>query len=161
MEDFTAPKATFDINCFDLEGNLRWTECVRNLVTTAGKTDLLNQYFSGSAYTATWYAGLKNLGTAVITDTMALHPSWTENTSYSNSTRPQMLFSAAAAGVISTSNTPSFTMNASTTIYGMFTTSNSAIGGTSGTLYNVADFSTPRSTLSGDVIIVSVTLTVS
>jgi len=37
-------------------------EHVHNLVMTAGKTDMITQYFKGSAYTAAWYLGLKASG---------------------------------------------------------------------------------------------------
>jgi hypothetical protein len=48
-----------------------------------GKNDLLDKYFKGSAYTATWFLCLKGTGTAAVGDTLASHAGWAEVTPYS------------------------------------------------------------------------------
>jgi hypothetical protein len=154
----------FTATCYDSEGNLKWEEHFPNLVVNVGKTDLLNKYFAGSSYTAAWYLGLVNGGTSPTynaADTMASHSGWTEITGYSNSTRPTATFGAASAsgggagsagtGTITTSAT-AFNINATNTIAGAFLTTNSTIGGTTGTLFSAGSFAASRSVLSGDVL---------
>ena len=55
--DVGAPRFHYALECRDADGNLRWADEFDNLVTTAGKTDLVNKYFKGAAYTAAWYLG--------------------------------------------------------------------------------------------------------
>jgi hypothetical protein len=50
-------------------------------------------------------------------------------------------------------------MNATDDIYGAFLTNNSTKSGTTGTLYGAVDFSSAQSVVSGDVLLVTVTLT--
>ena len=154
----------FTATCYDAEGNLKWEEHFPNLVVNVGKTDLLNKYFAGSAYTAAWYLGLVNGATTPTynaADTMSSHSGWTEITGYSNATRPAASFGSATAsgggsgsagtGTISTSAT-AFNINATNTVAGAFLTTNSTIGGTTGTLFSAGSFGTARSVLSGDVL---------
>jgi len=90
----------FTVTCTDADGNLRWEETFKNLVVNVGKTDLLNKYFAGTAYTAAWYLGLVDGGTSPTynaADTMASHAGWTENTGYSQGARPAAAFGAATS----------------------------------------------------------------
>jgi len=100
-------------------------------------------------------------------DTMASHSGWTENTGYSNSTRPAPTWGSASAsgggagtagtGTISTTAT-AFSINATGTIAGAFLVTNSTKGGTTGTLYSAGSFTTGnRSVLSGDTLNVTYT----
>lgn len=156
-----APKFRYRVECRDSTGGLRWIEDVENLVTTAGKTDLVAKYFAGSAYTAVWYVGLKNTGSATVADTMASHAGWTENTTYVSATRPSITFGAAAAGSIASTNTITFAMNGTTTVFGAFIVNQNTAGGSTGTLYSATDFTLSRAVISGDTLTVSLTLTVS
>lgn len=125
------------------DGQLEWVDEIENLVTTAGKNFLLDTLLSGSAYTAAWYLGLVDGASAptfAVGDTAASHAGWTENTGYSNATRPAPSFNAAAGGS-KASNSVSFTINANGTIAGCFLVSNSTKGGTGGTLYSCGAFS--------------------
>jgi len=127
------------------------------LVTTAGKNDLLTQYFKGSAYTAAWFIGLVDGGstpTYAAGDTMASHAGWTENTSYSNSTRVAWTGGSASAGSIDNSGSPAaFNINATATIAGMFMVTNSTKSGATGTLYSEGNFTQGnRSVTSGDTL---------
>jgi hypothetical protein len=164
----------FTVTCTDADGNLRWEETFKNLVVNVGKTDLLNKYFAGTSYTAAWYLGLVDGGTSPTynaADTMASHAGWTENTGYSQATRPAAAFGAASAagggagsagtGTIATSAT-AFSINSiilpSGTIAGAFLVSNSTKGGTTGTLYSAGSFTTGnRTVLSGDTLNVTYT----
>jgi hypothetical protein len=147
----------YSIECVDKDGNVKWTEEFDNLVTTVGKTDIIDKYFKGSAYTAAWYLGLKGTGTAVVGDTLASHASWSEVTPYSGN-RPAITFGTTSAGS-NTATAVSYTINASATVAGAFIAS--ANTGTSGTLYSAGDFGASRSVVSGDTLNVTVTVSVS
>jgi hypothetical protein len=136
------------------------------IVCTAGKNDLLTQYFKGSAYTATWYVGLVDGGTTPTynaADTMASHAGWTENVGYSNASRVTWTGGAVSGGSVDNSASPaSFNMNATGTIAGSFMANNSTKSGTTGTLYSEASFTQgSRSVLSGDTLSVTATETAS
>lgn len=149
------------VECFDKDGNPKWTAETPNLVVNVGL-----QYMAGSALVATtqitsWYVGLYGAGasnTPAASDTASSHIGWTENTSYSEATRPLANFAAATAAnpsvVTNTSNKAVFTMNATTTIGGAFLISNNTKGGTTGTLFSAADFQSPgdRAVVNGDIL---------
>ena len=150
------------LSAFQLER--KWADGFSNLVTTAGGNDLLTQYFKGSTYTAAWFVGLvDNAGFTAIaaTDTMATHSGWTESAAYSNATRPALtLGTPAARSVDNSASKASFSINASATINGAFTATNSTKSGTSGTLYSAGSFGATRGVVNGDTLQVQVTLTV-
>lgn len=151
----------YTVECFDADGNLKWSDQIKNLVVTVGKNDLLDKYFAGSAYTATWYLGLINSGgTYAAADTMASHAGWTEATGYSAATRPAPTWSAAASGSKATTAT-AFSINATATIGGAFMTSNNTKSGTTGILYSAGNFTGGnRSVASGDTLNVTYTASV-
>lgn len=154
-------KNTYKFECFDADGNLKWTEEVQNLITTVGATDLLAKYLKGSAYTAAWYVGLyKGTGTLSTADTMASHAGWTDSTDFSNATRPTLTLGTPTAGSVDNSASPAiFNINASATILGGYVVSDSTKGGTTGVLYGEAAFGTSRTVASGDTLNVTCTLT--
>lgn len=153
---------TFFVECRDKDGNLKWKESVDNLVVNVGLKDMNDKYFSGSTYTAAWYLGLitgPGSGTTIAAgDTMSSHAGWSENTTYSNANRPTVTFGAATTAdpsVISNSASPAvFNINGTATIAGAFLTTSNTKGGTSGTLFSAADFSSPgdRSVVNGDTL---------
>lgn len=153
----------YTATCFDAEGNVKWSEEFSNLVVTEGKNDLLTKYFKGSAYTAVWYVGLVDGASAPTynaADTMASHAGWTENTSYSNATRPAPSFGTASAGSLATTAT-AFNINGTATIAGCFMVTNSTKGGTTGTLYSAGSFTGGnKSVTSGDTLNVTYTASV-
>lgn len=159
MHERVEARGVYTFECRDAAGNLRWREDLRNLVTTAGKNDLLDKYFAGSAYTAAWYLGLVN-GASTPTyasgDTMSSHSGWTESTAYSNSTRVAATWNAASAGA-KASNAATFNINAAATLAGAFLTTGSAKGGTTGILYSVGSFSANRALYNGDTLQVTYT----
>ena len=57
-----AIKNIWTINCYDCNGNLKWGETKKNLVTTAGLNHILSSTFDGGTQITTWYVGLKNAG---------------------------------------------------------------------------------------------------
>lgn len=152
----------YTVECFDAEGNMKWSESIKNLVVTVGKNFMLDTTFAGSTYSAAWYLGLVNGAsspTYAAGDTMSSHAGWSEFTSYSNSTRPAPSWSAASAGSKATTAT-SFNINGSGTVAGAFMTTDSTISGTTGTLYSAGNFSGGNRTVaSGDTLNVTYTAT--
>lgn len=155
----------FTFKCYDKDGTLKWEESTHNLVVNVGLKDMNDKYFSGVTYSAAWYLGLINgpaSGTTFIAgDTAGTHTGWTENTDYSQSTRPQVTFGAATTAdpsVISNSASPaSFSINGTATIAGAFLISNSTKGGSTGILFSESDFQSPgdRSVVNGDTLTVT------
>ncbi len=154
------------VECFDKDGNLKWVSESKNLVVNVGL-----QYMAGVALTSTaqitsWYVGLYGSGATnspAAGNTMSSHGTWTEVTDYSESTRALANFAAATNAnpsvVTNTSNKAVFTINGTTVVGGAFLTSDSTKGGTTGTLFSAADFSSPgdRSVVSGDILNVTYT----
>ena len=162
-----AATGVYKIQCFDAQGNLKWEATSKNLVVNVGLQDMNAKYFTGSTYTAAWYIGLYGAAATnnpAAADTMSSHAGWTENTGYSNATRPACTFgtpTTANPSVATNSASPaSFTINATSTVGGAFLVSNSTKGGTTGTLYSAADFGSPgdRSVASSDILNVTYTL---
>jgi hypothetical protein len=156
----------FRVECYDKDGNLKWTEESHNLVVNVGLKDMNDKYFSGSGYTAAWYIGLYGAAASnnpAAGDTMSSHAGWTEVTAYSQATRPQASFGAATTAdpsVISNSSSVAvFSITSTTTVGGAFLTSNSTKGGTTGTLFSASDFASPgdRSVVNGDTLNVTYT----
>lgn len=153
-------RAHFIASCFDKYGRLKWEDEADNLVTTAGKNMIGDVVLRGGTQLTTWYMGVKGTGTPNAADTAASHASWTEITAYDESARRTVTLPAFAAGSSNNSGAKCvFTFNAAVTVAGFFTISNSTKGGTSGTLLNVADFSTARSAADDDTISVAVSFT--
>lgn len=146
---------TYTITCIDKHGHVKWRESFHNLVTTAGKNDLLDKYFKGSSYTATWFLGLKGTGSAAAADTASSHAGWSEVTPYSGN-RPAITFGTSSSGS-NTATAVSYSINATQTVAGAFVQSVNT--GTTGILYSAGDFAASRSVVSGDTL--NVTLTVS
>jgi hypothetical protein len=154
-DSLAAPRLVYSVECRGPDGALKWREAVPNLVTTAGKTDLIERYFRGSAYTAAWYLGLiaGAAPTLAAGDTLAAHAGWTESAAYAGN-RPALSFAAAAAGS-STATAIVFTMTGAYTVSGAFVCT--AASGTTGTLYSESAFSAVRAGGAGDTITVTVT----
>lgn len=163
MSESVGITGTYVVECFGPDGQIKWSEDIKNIVVTVGKNDLLDKYFAGSAYTAAWYMGLvdgASTPTYAIADTMSSHAGWSESTAYSNSTRPAISWNSASAGSKASTST-SFSINATATIIGAFVVTNSTKGGTTGVLYSAGSFSAgSRSVLSGDTLNVTYTASV-
>lgn len=157
IEAFKAPAVTYEVICTGSDGAEKWRETVHNLVATVGKTDIIDKYLKGSAYTAAWYMGLKGTGSAAAGDTMASHAGWAEVTPYAGN-RPAIAWGTTSAGS-NTASAVSYSVNATATVAGAFI--NTANTGTAGILYSAADFAAPRSVASGDTLNVTATLSVS
>ena len=160
----------FKVQCFDKDGNLKWEDENHNLVVNQGL-----QYMCGTALTSvaqitTWYIGLYGAGasnTPAAGDTMASHIGWTEVTPYSNANRPTCTFATATTAnpsvATNSASVAVFNINATSTVGGAFLVSNNTKGGSTGTLFSAADFSSPgdRSVVSGDTLNVTYTMSLS
>lgn len=149
----------FTVTCYDDQGNEKWVDIAQNIVVNVGLQDMNTKYFSGNAYTSSWFVGLVNDVASNVTysggDTLAAHAGWTENSSYSGN-RKAATFGAATLNDPSNINTAasvaSFTMTGNATICGAFLC-NAATGNT-GLLFSVSSFQAPgdRTVVVGDVL---------
>ena len=153
----------YEVSCVGADGQVKWSEIFRNLVTTAGKNDLLDKYLAGSTYTAAWYLGLvdgASTPTYAAGDTSSSHAGWSESVAYSNSTRPAVSWNAASSGSKASTAT-SFNINGTATIAGAFLITNSTKSGTTGVLYSAGSFTGGnRSVASGDTLNITYTASV-
>jgi hypothetical protein len=150
--------------CYSVDGFIKWTDEIENIVTTVGRNFTLDTAFGNTAGGAV-VMGLKGTGTAIAADTQASHASWLEvggtNAPAYTGNRPTPSFSAASAGSKATSSSVSFAMTSTGTVAGCFIN----IGGsatkdnTTGTLFSAGDFSSSKAVVSGDTIAVTYTAT--
>jgi hypothetical protein len=127
-----------------------------NLVTTVGKTDIVDKYLKGSSYTAAWFLGLAGAGTKAAGDTLASHAGWSELTPYAGN-RPAITWGTTSGGA-NTATAVSISITGTATVAGAFVCSVNT--GTSGTLYNVSDFAASRGVANGDTLNVTPTITI-
>jgi hypothetical protein len=154
----------FHVQCFDKDGNLKWSTSEQNLVVNQGLQDMNTQYFKGAVYSAAFFLGLitgPGSGTTfAAADTLA-SKAWTEFTDYSGARKAVTFGTATTAdpSVISNSAAPSqFTISgAGGVVAGAFLCTVSS--GTSGILFSESDFQSPgdRTVVSGDTLNVTYT----
>jgi hypothetical protein len=158
------------VECFDKDGNLKWTAETPNLVVNVGLQYMAGVALTSTAQITTWYLGLYGAGASnspAAGDTASSHAGWTEVTAYSESVRQTATFAAATNAnpsvVTNSASKATFSINGTTTVGGAFLISNSTKGGTTGTLFSAADFSSPgdRSVVNGDVLTVTYTFSLS
>lgn len=159
----------YAVECFDKDGNLKWSDTIDNLVTTVGKNLALDTFLAGSAYTVVGpYLGLinTNASAAVIGDTMASHAGWLEvgnaNAPTYSGTRKTAAWSAASAGAKALSAALSFAITSAGTVGGCFLVFGAGavntIDSTAGVLYSAGAFTGGSKTVAnGDTLNVSYT----
>ena len=155
------PAGKFIVEHFDANGNLKGKYELKNGITDVGIHHLLDSGFRAVAQITTWYVGLiDNAGFTALAnaDTMASHAGWAESTAYDEATRRQWSPIAAAGRLITNTTTMDFTISATTTVKGIFITSNSTKGGTTGTLWSTAAFGSNVSVVDNDVLKITYTL---
>jgi hypothetical protein len=160
-------EGVYTAECFDAQGNLKWSETFKNLTTNVGRANLMNSYFANTGGGAI-VMGLKGTGTAAYADTQASHATWLEvgnaNAPTYSGTRKTPAFSAATSAnpsVLATSAAVTFSMTSSGTVAGAFINvgGTSAIDNTTGVLFSAGDFTAGSKVVaSGDTINVSYTL---
>jgi hypothetical protein len=158
----TKAETHYKVECFDANGNLKWTDEFDNLVVTTGLNKLLDATLKTGLASPAWYVGLKGAGTVSAADTSASHSGWTEVTAYSESVRQTFTPGSISAGSVDNSASKAvFSINGTATVAGAFLIDNSTKSGTTGTLYGAGDFTSSRSVVSGDTLSVTVTPSVS
>jgi len=163
-------EGVYTFECYDAQGNLKWSDNIDNLTTNVGRKSLLDSYFANTGGGAV-VMGLKGTGTAAYTDTQSSHAGWLEvglaNAPTYSGTRKTPAFSAATSAnpsVLSTSAAVVFSMTGSGTVAGAFINigGSSTIDSTTGTLFSAGDFTAGSKTVtSGDTINVTYTLSAS
>ena len=135
-----------------------------NLVTNEGLNYTLNVALFGATQLSAWYLGIFSGNyTPAATDTAATLPgNSTESSAYTSSTRPTWTQVAATGQSITNSAArAAFTFNATATIYGAFLVSSATIGGTSGTSFSAARFSTSKNVVALDELLLTYTFSAS
>ena len=165
----------FSVECYDSEGNFKWKETIKNLVTNEGLDHVLDVTFKNATRYTTWYVGLKGTGSPLAGDAANQLPSgtmsWTEYEDYldanngdSSTTRPVLTLTAVSGQSTSnTGNVAVFTIQSpANDVYGVFITDGQTKGSSSGAniLYGVGDFTGGAKTglASGDTLNVTATL---
>lgn len=136
---------------------------IENLVVDQGLNYALNSAFGKASALANWYIGLfeGNYTPTSGVDASTIATLSSECTGYSSATRPAW----SLPGVTITkqltngASRASFTFTASKTLYGAFLISSNVKGGTAGTLFSAARFSTPKSVDADDELLITYILT--
>jgi hypothetical protein len=161
----------FEVECFDKNGNLKWRDTIKNVVTTVGKNVALDAYLAGAAYTVVGpFMGLISsvdyTGVPVVGDTMTSHGTWKEagatNAPTYTAPRKTCAWSGAASGSKALSAALSFVFTGGGTVKGCFlvyfTGAVSTIDNTAGTLYSAGVFTGgDKTVVSTDTLNVSYT----
>ena len=168
----------FLVECFDIDGNLKWKETIKNLVTDQGLEYVLNSGFKGGTAYSSWFVGLKAAGTPADTDAASALPTvgnWTEYTTYyidspgEAEARPALTLGTVTSAVAGTATVDNSASKASFTIEspandvdGVFIVDSASKNSNSGAnvLYGVGQFTGGAKTglSAGDTLNVTVTL---
>lgn len=147
----------FYADCFDKNGNKKWSDVAKNLVVNEGLNHILNVQFHGTTQVGTWYVGLKKTGSPASVHTLASHGAWLEATGYTTGLRKAYTEATASGKSITNSaNKASYAISSAATIAGAFVCS--VTSGTSGVLFCAADFTSPRAVENGDTLEVTYTI---
>jgi len=157
-----AARGIFTVEHYDKDGNKKGTYRVPNGVTNEGKDHWLNVTFNALAAVNPWYVAIidnASFSALADTDTMASHPGWIEFTGYSEGTRVDWAEDAASGQSITNSTPITFTISSAGTLQGLFLTSSSTKGGTTGVLWATALFVSPIPVAISDILKVTYTVT--
>jgi hypothetical protein len=165
----------FHVQCLDKDGNLKWSDYIKNVVTDQGRNHMLGVQFRSVTQVTAWYIGLisslkgaNNYATVANTDTQASHSNWAQCNSnnapnFSQTSNRLVKFATAATKAIASSNAAVCSITTSGTVKGAFLTtnpnkSNLGAGPTTGFLYSAGLFSAGDKVVSnGDTLNVSYT----
>lgn len=168
-----SPAGYYTTECYDKDGNLKWSDYITNVVTDQGRNHMLGVQFKSTTQVTAWYVGLisslkgsNNYATVANTDTQASHSNWgycnsNNAPNFSQLSLRLVTFAAATAKAIASSNACVFSISSSGTVKGAFLTtnpnkSNAGVGPTSGFLYSAGLFAAGDKVVSsGDTLNVS------
>jgi hypothetical protein len=148
-----------------MKEHLKWGEETDNMVVNVGLQHILDILFvSATAQIDPWYVGLITDNSAAFdvlpADTMASHSTWSEDTTYSDGTRPAYIDVRTLQSVDNSGTTADFSINGTTIIAGAFMASSSTKGETASTLLCGGVFTGgERSVINGDTLQVTYTFT--
>lgn len=154
----------FKVQHFNKDGVLLNEFFADNGITNVGLNKILDDMFDGggaAAPSATWYIGLiDNAGFSALAnaDTMASHSGWSESTAYTEANRVTWGVGAASSRSVTNATTVDFSINATVTINGIFVVDQNTKGGTTGTLWATASFSSAVSASNGDTLKITYTV---
>ncbi len=132
-----------------------------NAIVDEGLNHILDTEFHEGTPVTTWYIGLvDDSGWTAFpdTDVMSSHATWVESQAYDEATRGEWTEGVAAARSITNAVTVDFTIDATVTIKGIFITSSSTKGGTSGVLWATGAFGSTVPLNDNDVLKVTYTV---
>ena len=148
----------------ELTGEVISSEIADNITPTEGENHILNVIFKAATQITSWFVGIyEGNYTPLATDTAAVFPAnATETTTYAEATRQAFTPGAVAAGAVdNTAALATFTSNSAKTIYGMFISSASAKGATTGVLISAVKFGSAQTFGSGTLLRVTASVTLS
>lgn len=152
---------SWDVECRDRDGNVKWRDTIKNIVVNQGLNDLLDVTLSGATQDTTWFVGLTSASpTVAAADTLASHGGWTEVTAYDETNRVAWVEAGASSQSISNTASPAvFTINANgTDVGGAFLAGVNT--GTSGRLFAAGAFTGGNKSLDdNDTLTVTATFT--
>lgn len=145
------------------EGLLLAKYDVFNDITNEGKNLIFDIMFHDQTQiaAASWYIGLISISgfsALAASDTMASHSGWTEFTTYSQSTRVAWGQGSPSSQSITNASPATFDITGSGTVKGIFVTSNSTKGGTTGKLWSGALFLADVPVVNGDQLKITYTI---
>jgi len=142
----------FTVECYDKNGDLKWSDKTHNLVVNEGLDSILDVYFMGDTAHPNFYLGLVSDNPVISAgDTLANHPGWSEVTVYSEGQRQEFVENRSGETVDNQNAMATFSINGSAIIGGSFITS--AQTGTTGILLAASQFSNGEKNVSdGDTI---------
>lgn len=132
-----------------------------NGYVTTGLNEVLDKFWKGSSYTAAHYLGLVDddgFSAFSAGDTMGSHAGWAEASDYGEANRVAPTWGSVSGGSVASGNID-FSINGTVTIHGIFVTTNSTKGGTTGTLIGTVAFDSPQDLVSGQTLRVILTAT--
>lgn len=161
MKEKLPLKGFFKIDHFNQEGEHLGTYEGPNGIVDVGLNYLLDAGFNGGTQNSSWYMGLIDnaaFSTLNAADTMGSHAGWTEAEGYTEAGRPEWDAGAAGSRQVTNAATTNFSINGTATMYGIFITTVNTKGGSTGTLWSTAAFSSTVATSNGDTLKVTYTV---
>lgn len=155
------PRGRFVIEHRNDAGKLIGIYKVPNGIVDVGLNKILDDMFVGGSQSSLWYLGLvDNDGFTAFNaaDVMSSHTGWSETTVYAAGTRPQWTVGSAAARQVTNASTVDYAINDTETLKGIFVVDENTKGGTTGTLWATAAFSSTIGVTSGDTLKVTYTV---